>query len=94
LAVVWLASLCRKDASIIDVAWGFGFVVVWTAYAFTTDGPSSRLLLPILTSVWGLRLSGYLTWRNHGKPEDYRYQAMRRKSGDSFPIASLLTYSP
>jgi len=33
----------------------------------------------------------YLLWRNHGKPEDYRYQAMRRHWGARFPVVSLFT---
>ncbi len=92
MIIVWLESLRRKDASIVDLVWGFGFAVVaWTAYFSAEETESSRLLLPILTSIWGLRLSAYLAWRNHGRPEDYRYQAMRKKWGDAFPIASLLT---
>ena len=29
-----------------------------------------------LTTVWGCRLSGYLAWRNLGRPEDKRYAPM------------------
>jgi DegV family protein with EDD domain len=32
-----------------------------------------KLLLSILTTVWGLRLSLYILWRNWGKAEDFRY---------------------
>ncbi|MCA9212716.1 MAG: DUF1295 domain-containing protein [Planctomycetales bacterium] len=90
---VWLLSLWLKDASIVDVAWGIGFVVVaWVSFAGgSAVTATSRLLIPILTTVWGIRLSAYLFCRNHGKPEDYRYQAMREKWGDQFPIVSLLT---
>ena len=48
-------------------------------------------LLVALTTIWGLRLAGYLFWRNHGQPEDYRYQAMRRRHGRQFPLVSLGT---
>ena len=34
--------------------------------------------------LWGLRLGAYLFWRNAGKGEDYRYQAMRRRHGARF----------
>ncbi len=89
---VWLESVRRADASIVDLVWGFGFAVVaWTAYFISDQPQPARLLLPVLTSIWGLRLSVYLTWRNHGRPEDYRYREMRKKWGDSFPLASLLT---
>jgi steroid 5-alpha reductase family enzyme len=39
----------------------------------------------------GLRLTIYLFLRNRGAPEDYRYQAMRRRHGARFPIISLAT---
>jgi steroid 5-alpha reductase family enzyme len=34
-----------------------------------------------LVSLWGLRLSIYLTYRNLGRGEDFRYQEFRRKYG-------------
>jgi steroid 5-alpha reductase family enzyme len=48
-------------------------------------------MLTLLASVWGLRLTLYLAWRNLGKGEDYRYRAMRRKYGNRFWIVSLFT---
>ena len=95
MLIVWLVSLIRKDASIVDIAWGSGFVIVaWTAYSFSYRGAKEigySGIVPILTTIWGLRLSLYLFWRNHGKPEDYRYQAMRTRWGSAFPLVSLLT---
>jgi len=90
---VWLLSIPLKNVSIIDIGWGFGFVVVaWTS--FLTKGIESpgwpHLLLPIVVTVWGLRLTIYLAIRNIGKPEDYRYVAMREKRGTSFVWSSLL----
>ena len=41
--------------------------------------------------MWGLRLGGYLFWRNHGNGEDFRYRAMRKHYGPKFPIISLAT---
>ena len=83
---VWILSLVRRDVSIVDIAWGLGFVLVaWTAYGVHRVQPPN-LLLPVLTTLWGIRLSGYLFWRNHGKPEDYRYRAMRKKMGRSLSL--------
>ena len=34
MLATWLASLARKDASIVDIVWGLGFVVVaWAAWS-------------------------------------------------------------
>lgn len=88
----WLASLPLRDVSIVDIGWGLGFVVVaWvTFFASQASGPRAWLLLTLVT-VWGLRLAGYLAWRNHGKGEDRRYVKMRDKRGDRFWWVSLLT---
>ena len=88
----WVTSLAVKNASIVDIVWGLGFVTVAWVSHLVGDGLSSRQwLLTIMTSVWGLRLGGYLWWRNHGKGEDFRYRAMRKHHGARFPIVSLYT---
>ena len=90
--VLWCVSLLRKDASIVDIFWGLGFVLIAWLSLFNSGHFNSRtLLLAILVSIWGLRLAGYLAWRNWGQPEDYRYQAMRKNHGKAFPLISLLT---
>jgi len=40
-----------------------------------------KWLIGALVTLWGLRLSLYILWRNWGKPEDLRYQKWRRESG-------------
>jgi steroid 5-alpha reductase family enzyme len=87
---VWLLSLPRRDASVVDIFWGLGFVfVAWAGYSFGDGLIERRALLGVLVSLWGLRLTLYLAKRNGGKPEDYRYQAMRRHHGAAFPLRSL-----
>jgi len=92
MLIVWLLSLKMRDASIVDIAWGSGFVVVaWVSF-WLTDGNSTRsLLLTVLTTIWGLRLALYLAKRNLGHGEDFRYQSMRRKHGSKFAFVSLYT---
>lgn len=93
MLTVWLVSLRLKDVSIVDIAWGLGFVAVaWSTFLLTGAEPvsqPSRWLLPVLTTLWGCRLSGYIAWRNHGRPEDKRYARMRRRRGGSFWWRSL-----
>lgn len=85
MGLTWLVSLAMRDASIVDLVWGAGFVVVAVTAALVGEGwEARRALLAILVGVWGLRLSGYLAWRNLGHGEDYRYRAMRKKWGDRF----------
>lgn len=92
MAGVWLLSLLLRNASIVDVAWGAGFLLIaWVTFAATNGIGPSRWLLLGLTSIWGVRLSGYLAWRNAGRGEDKRYAAMRSKHGSRFAFVSLWT---
>ena len=88
----WLLSVALKNASIVDIVWGAGFVVVTWVMQLTIEGDSSRQwLITSMVSIWGLRLSGYLARRNIGHGEDWRYVAMRKRHGRRFPLVSLVT---
>ncbi len=89
---MWLVSLPLQNSSIVDPFWGSGFVIVaWVTYLIRPgDGPRSALLVAMAT-VWGLRLSLFLLWRNWGHGEDPRYAAMRRHHGAAFWWRSFLT---
>jgi steroid 5-alpha reductase family enzyme len=90
MLVTWLVSLVRKDASIVDIVWGMGFVIVaWAVFATTDGNQTRRILLVAMTTIWGLRLATHLFLRNRGKGEDHRYQAMRRRYGQRFAVVSL-----
>ena len=92
MIATWVLSLVLRNASIVDIAWGLGFVVVAWVSRFIGDGHADRsALLTAMVTIWGLRLALYLLWRNHGEGEDFRYQSIRRRQGDSFPIRSLVT---
>lgn len=92
LVVLWCLSLLLRNASIVDIFWGCGFVLIaWVSLWISGRLSSKPMLLTLLVSVWGLRLAGYLAWRNIGKPEDYRYAAMRERHGKRFPVVSLFT---
>lgn len=91
-AGVWAVSLQREDVSTVDRVWGLLFVVLAVFHAVVGDGPlDRRVLLAVLTTIWGIRLSAFITWRNWGKGEDPRYAAMRRKNPEGFPRKSLVT---
>ena len=90
MAATLTLSLRRRNWSIIDTFWGLGFVVVAVVSYVLSIGHGDRgrrlvaLLVPVL---WGLRLAGYIHWRNHGKPEDPRYTALlRRRTGPLIPF--------
>ena len=88
----WLVSLALKNASIVDITWGLGFVLVaWAVFARVDGNAGRQALLVTMTTLWGLRLAIHLYIRNHGKGEDFRYRAMRKRWGPRFPLISLAT---
>ena len=88
---VWLASLAYRDASLVDRFWGAGFVLLVWVYWLGAGSPTAGLVAVLAVSLWGGRLSLYLSWRNWGHGEDYRYQEMRRTHGERFALVSLGT---
>jgi steroid 5-alpha reductase family enzyme len=90
MTLVWALSLIKRDASIIDIFWGLGFVVVTWFYFFTTEASTPRkFLVAALVSLWGLRLSVHILFRSIGRGEDYRYRDMRERHSRNFAIWSL-----
>ena len=89
---VWAISLILRDVSIVDLVWGAGFVfIAWVSFLLTGAPTAQKWIIVGLTSLWGIRLTGYLAWRNLGKPEDFRYHEMREKHGTGFSLRSLFT---
>jgi len=83
VTILWLISIPIKNVSIVDIFWGFGFVIVNSIYFYLSEGSYLRsTLLFFLVTVWGLRLTIYLAYRNIGKGEDFRYQEFRKYYGE------------
>jgi len=89
---IWLLSLIKGDASIVDVFWGLGFVVVaWLTFLQADGYLGRKALITLLTTLWGLRLALYILVRNWGHGEDRRYRAWRAQYGPRFWWVSLFT---
>ncbi len=86
----WIVSVWRRDVSIVDTLWSLMFLAITLGYAWLegVSGPRGWLLIG-LVSVWSLRLSYYITARNHGEPEDHRYQKIRANNQPGFVWKSL-----
>lgn len=83
LTLLWVYSVIIKNASIIDPFWGTGFVIIALFSLYITGNFHPRaLLVTTLVSIWGLRLSIYLFFRNLGHGEDPRYQQFRKDFGE------------
>lgn len=74
-----------KNNSIVDLAWGIGFIIVAaTGYLNMPEKTVAARLTLICVTIWGVRLFLHLAKRNIGKPEDYRYVNMRQRWGSKF----------
>ena len=92
LTLVWMVSVKRRDASIADICWGLGFVLLAWLYCFLSPASTPRSwLVAVLMTLWGTQLSQHIFRRNRGKGEDPRYQAMRASLGTAFWWRSLFT---
>lgn len=91
ILVVYGIAQFIKDNSIVDIAWGIGFIIVAAASYFTSHICfSQNVLVNALVLVWGLRLAIYIFIRHSGKGEDYRYKEMRDGWGNNVALMGLL----
>lgn len=88
--VIWYGiSLMLKRNDVADIAWGLGFVVVsWISF-FLSLQTERGILVAVLVTLWGARLSFYIFLRNKNKPEDFRYRNWR-ESWKNFYLRSFL----
>ena len=86
----WLISLKSNNVTIVDTVLGM-FFLTSTVFGFLLFGLSSLRACLVLTLValWSSRLSIYLHIRNHNKPEDSRYRAIRERNEPNFRMKSV-----
>jgi steroid 5-alpha reductase family enzyme len=89
MTIVFLLALKKKDNSIVDIAWGLGFVGVAILTLTLKEGITSRqLIISGLVFVWGVRLALHIAIRKRGKGEDFRYAKWRQDWGRWFVLRS------
>ena len=81
VTLLWAVSVAMKDASLVDIFWGFGFLLVGSVCLYLAPVNTPYLiLLAALPIIWGLRLTLYLGKRNLGHGEDKRYVNMQKRA--------------
>ena len=93
MIVLWVVSVVRRDASIVDPFWAPGFLLVGSVYVAATpaEGRGRGLLTLAIVALWALRLGIHLFVRNRNEGEDPRYAAWRERHGPRFWWVSLFT---
>lgn len=87
---LFLVALLKKDNSIVDIAWGGGFILVAVLTFFLNGDQNLRsLIVTCLVVIWGSRLALYIFVRHWGKGEDFRYAKWRKEWGQWFVLRSF-----
>jgi steroid 5-alpha reductase family enzyme len=91
MTALFLLAWAVEDNSIVDVAWGPGFVLVaWLSLALGVGAEARPVLITGLVTLWGVRLALHIYIRNRGRGEDFRYAAWRAAWGRWFRLRSFL----
>lgn len=83
-------SIFLKRNDVADIGWGLGFIIVCLYCLLNLPLSSITWTVCSLVTLWGLRLSIYLIFRNRKKGEDFRYNNWRQEWGRSFYWRSFL----
>ena len=85
LSVVWLLSLLKRDAVIMDVAYPMvAALPSLVLLARRGSGSPHELLVAAMLLLWSLRMSLHIGLRSIGHGEDGRYAAWRRRFGKNW----------
>jgi steroid 5-alpha reductase family enzyme len=88
--VAWAYSVARRNVAIVDSLWSLMILASLVSYVLLSGTSGARAaLLMFLVAAWAVRLSAHITVRNHGDPEDHRYQAIRRNNQPHFWLKSV-----
>ena len=95
LIIAFIVGTIKKNNGLMDVFYGPGYSVVALTsiiYYFILENTINirQIVVTILVIIWSIRLASYVFIRNRGKPEDYRYAAMRKRWKTNIVLKSLI----
>lgn len=86
----WLVSLARDNVTHVSSMWSlFLGMSAYTYTLFFYELSARTILVLVLVTIWAIRLSSYLTWRNWSPHEDHRYAAIRKNNAPHFWFTSI-----
>lgn len=92
MSTMFIIAQTKKRYDYIDSGWGLSFIAIaWTSFLLRTSDASSqfnpRLLVTLLVTLWGIRLSYHILKRTlSSKTQDRRYTELIAKWPDKSPI--------
>ena len=89
-ALTWFVSLIIEDVSIVDYIWSLLTLLAVITYAYLSyDNNLVSMSMFVMVAIWALRLTLFLVKRGRNKPEDRRYQVIRKRNSPHFGYKSL-----
>ncbi|MBC7503954.1 DUF1295 domain-containing protein [Candidatus Gracilibacteria bacterium] len=83
--LLFLYSLRIRDNSIVDVFWGFGFVLIAVISYLQSDLQISQTVVTALVCLWGARIVSHIGLRKlKERREDARYAKWREEWGSGW----------
>jgi steroid 5-alpha reductase family enzyme len=79
MLVLWLIQQRNKNAGIVDIGWAYGLGLLAILYGVAGKSPAlPRFIITAMAVLWSFRLGTHLVQRFVGKPEEGRYQQLRK----------------
>jgi len=94
IIAAFIVGTVKKNNGIIDIFYGPAYIVVVLTSLISNIILTSTLnirqvISTILVFIWAFRLAIYIYIRNKGKPEDYRYKAIRDRMKKNVALRSF-----
>ena len=82
--IAFIVGTAKKNNAIMDIFYGPAYFIVSITslilnIILTATFCIHQVIATTLVLIWAIRLASYVYIRNRGKPEDYRYKAMRER---------------
>ena len=91
MIIVFIIAQIKKNNSIVDIAWGPGFLLVALLQLLLKENSNiNDFIISTLVFIWAFRLSIHIYLRSRGKGEDFRYAQWRKDWGDKAVINAFV----
>lgn len=92
--IMWGIHLILRNATVVDIGWGLGFILLSLVYILQGQGFNLRnTIYFLMIFLWGIRIVLYLLKRiSFEKQEDKRYKKIRQEFGRMAWLKFLLIF--
>lgn len=91
MTFVFVIAQLKKDNSIVDIAWGLGFLLIALLQLLIKSTRDTKdFILTGMIFIWALRLSIHIYLRSKGRGEDFRYAQWRKDWGSKAVVNAFV----